>query len=137
MDIWTIDDHEIAIGQQGYNNIQFGNIEEQLRNLAQNSGLKIEQLNFESLQVFNKNETQTLVDVNIEKLPSNLSSVFLVLIQFDLTFKTKILTRLIYPLQSNALLKNTQGIHLVKLILNGCRRAVIVQQDEQLIANQQ
>ena len=49
------------------------------------------------------------------------------LINYDSTFNTSLIRRIIYPQHNGIPIASPKGIYIVKLHINGCRRAVIIQ----------
>ena len=128
---WTPNEHELIYIPESEKlfNIEGDQIWKNLERLASSTNTHYDKKfkNISPNKVFNS--SQYLIE-DLDKRHFKFETFFASLIgviNYDTTFNTSLIRRIIYPQHNGIPIPSQKGIYIVKLHINGCRRAIVIQ----------
>lgn len=132
-EVWNPDVHEIVIFDEAKTEmLGFGDGFMELENIAKRSNIifnKLHQSNPVNPVFSNK---KPIIEELVFKSFKNQQflAILLNIINYDTVFETNLMKRIIYPQQNGIAIRTPHDLYIVKLHINGSRRAVVIQQGD-------
>lgn len=125
---WTADEHEVLICKApAPGEVSAQEADALLMAMARQNKMNVVAPKIAQKICSNEVSTATFDIKNLSSVNPNFLSIIISIVNYDALNQTQVLKRIIYPHLDTLPFATPSGLLLVKLIFNGCRRAVLLQ----------